>query len=171
MKSSIALAAAAVAAAIIGAMSYQWLTNPSARTSSVSTLPEFSLNDMHGQTRHANEWQGKTRLINFWATWCPPCRKEIPLLMQAQKEHASAGLQVIGIALEQPEPVLKYATEIQLNYPSLVGSANVIELGNQLGNRIGALPYSVLVNPDGKIIERHMGELSAEQLAEWLHSL
>lgn len=171
MKSSIALAAAAIAAAIIGAMSYQWFADPASRTSSVTTLPAFSLKDMHGHTRHSSEWQGKTRLINFWATWCPPCRNEIPLLIQAQQEHAAAGLQVIGIALEQAEPVLEYATEMKLNYPSLVGSADVIGLGNQLGNRVGALPYSVLVNAEGKIIETHMGELSDEQLSEWLRAL
>lgn len=174
MKSSIALATAAIAAAIIGALSYQWLANPhhdhnSAQTA--DTLPAFSLADMHGEVRHSSEWQDKPRLINFWATWCPPCRKEIPLLMQAQTDYAAAGLQVIGIALEQPDTVLEYATEVGLNYPSLVGSSQVIELGNQLGNRIGALPYSVLVSSDGKILETHMGELSAEQLADWLNTL
>lgn len=174
MKSSIALAAAAIAAAIIGALSYQWLAKGGHQhgdEATATTLPDFSLADMHGKIRHSSEWQNQPRLINFWATWCPPCRKEIPLLMQAQKDHAASNLQVIGIALEQPETVLEYATEMGLNYPSLVGSAQVIDLGNQLGNRIGALPYSVLVSASGEILETHMGELSAEQLAAWLNAL
>lgn len=168
MKSSIALATAAIAAAIFGALSYQWLADSNASPEAVTQLPSFSLNDMHGEPRQSSEWEGKTRLVNFWATWCPPCRKEIPLLMQAQDDYAAAGLQVIGIALEQADTVLAYAEEMGLNYPSLVGSTAVIELGNQLGNRVGALPYSVLVDPNGKIIETHMGELSTEQLASWL---
>jgi len=168
MKSSIALATAAIAAAIFGALSYQWLADSNASPEAVTHLPSFSLNDMHGELRQSSEWEGKTRLVNFWATWCPPCRKEIPLLMQAQDDYAARGLQVIGIALEQADTVLAYAEEMGLNYPSLVGSTAVIELGNQLGNRVGALPYSVLVDPNGKIIETHMGELSAEQLASWL---
>lgn len=174
MKSSIALAAAAIAAAIIGALSYQWLATQGHGHNdkpATSTLPAFSLADMHGNIRHSSEWNGKPRLINFWATWCPPCRNEIPLLMQAQADHSATGLQVIGIALEQPDTVLEYATDIGLNYPSLVGSNQVIELGNQLGNRIGALPYSVLVSANGEILERHMGELSAMQLADWLNTL
>lgn len=168
MKSALGLAAAAIAAAIIGALSYQTLNDRNSSVQVADQLPAFTLNDMHGQARHSSEWQGKTLLINFWATWCPPCRKEIPLLIQAQNDHAEQGLQVIGIALEQAETVVEYAEEIGLNYPSLVGSVDVIDLGNQLGNQIGALPFSVLVAADGKIVTTHMGELNKEQLTELL---
>lgn len=164
MKSALGLAAAAIAAAIIGALSYQTINDRDSSIQALDQLPAFTLNDMHGQARHSSEWQGKTLLINFWATWCPPCRKEIPLLIQAQKDHADNGLQVIGIALEQADTVIKFAEEIGLNYPSLVGSVDVIDLGNQLGNQIGALPFTVLVAADGKVIANHMGELHPEQL-------
>ena len=168
MKSALGLAFAAIAAAIIGALSYQVISDRSNGTNEMTTLPEFSLLDMHGVERHSSEWQGKTRLLNFWATWCPPCRKEIPLLIQAQQQYAEQGLQVIGIALEQAEPVLRYSEAIGINYPSLVGNVGVIELGNQLGNQIGALPFTVLVDGNGQILERHMGELNAEQLQQLL---
>lgn len=169
MKSALILAFAAISAAIVGALSYQTLNNHAAHSEVATTLPAFALQDMHGNTRHSSEWQGKTLLLNFWATWCPPCRKEIPLLMQAQKDYAAQGLQVIGIALEQAEPVLKYAEEIGLNYPSLVGSVDVIDLGNTLGNQIGALPFTVLIAANGDIIEAHMGELNQEQLTQLLN--
>lgn len=165
MKSALGLAFAAIAAAIIGALSYQALNErPTHANTMVDSLPAFTLKDMHGNERHSSEWQGKTLLINFWATWCPPCRKEIPLLIDAQEQHGPNGLQVIGIALEQAESVLKYAEEIGLTYPSLVGNVDVIDLGNKLGNQIGALPFTVLVAPDGKILDRHMGELNQTQL-------
>lgn len=168
MKQAIALATAAIAAAIIGALSYQAFNDDPLHGQTVSSLPRFELKDMHGNTRNSDEWQGQTLLLNFWATWCPPCRKEIPLLIQTQKNQAGNNFQVIGIALEQAGSVRQYAEEIGINYPSLVGSTAVIELGNQLGNRIGALPYSVLVAPNGDILETHMGELTKTQLDSWL---
>lgn len=168
MKSAISLAAAAIAAAIIGALSYQALHNRNGDFQAADRLPAFTLKDMHGNNRASGEWQGKTLLINFWATWCPPCRKEIPLLIAAQNQYAEQNLQVIGIALEQAEPVLKYAQEMGLNYPSLVGSADVIDLGNKLGNRLGALPFTVLVAANGKVLETHMGELKQQQLNDLL---
>lgn len=168
MKSALSLAFVAIAAAVIGALSYQSLNSQQAHGTAATTLPSFTLKDMHGQTRHSSEWQGKTRLLNFWATWCPPCRKEIPLLMAAQEQHAENGLQIIGIALEQAETVRQYAEEIGINYPSLVGNVDVIELGNALGNHIGALPFSVLIDAQGNVLESHMGELSQAQLTKLL---
>jgi thiol-disulfide isomerase/thioredoxin len=164
MKSALSLAAAAIAAAIIGALSYQAIHERNNEYKPAERLPAFSLNDMHGTPRQSSEWQGKTLLINFWATWCPPCRKEIPLLIDAQNRYADQGLQVIGIALEQAEPVRKYAKEMGINYPSLAGSADVIDLGNRLGNQIGALPFTVMINADGKVLDTHMGELTLSEL-------
>ncbi len=172
MKSALSLAFAAIAAAVIGALSYQQLhSKPAEANSPVTELPAFTLKDMHGNQRSSQEWQDKTLLLNFWATWCPPCRKEIPLLIDAQNQHAKVGLQVIGIALEDAEPVRQYAEEIGLNYPSLVGSVQVIDLGNTLGNQIGALPFTVLVAPNGKILETHMGELNQTELQRLLDSI
>ncbi len=115
------------------------------------TLPAFSLADPDGQVRRGEEWAGRVRLLNFWATWCAPCREEIPLLIELQRKHGPAGFQVLGIAVDTSEAVRDYAAEMGIDYPLLVGEGDAVALGAQLGNDIGALPYSVLVDRDGRI--------------------
>jgi thiol-disulfide isomerase/thioredoxin len=103
-------------------------------------------------------------VLNFWATWCPPCLKEIPDFIDLQKQYADKGLQFIGIALEDKEPVAEYAAKTKINYPILSGGDNGIALAHQLGNSMDAVPYTLIVNRQGQIIYRHPGELSKEQL-------
>jgi len=81
----------------------------------------FTLPDLDGRQRDFSEWQGSNRVLNFWATWCAPCRKEIPLLKAFQDEHADAGVQVIGIAVDDLEPTLAFAEAAEFNYPALIG--------------------------------------------------
>jgi thiol-disulfide isomerase/thioredoxin len=125
--------------------------------------PDFSLPDLDGVMHNVAEWDGKVVAINFWATWCPPCRKEIPEFVALQRKYAGRGLQFVGVALEQPDPVRPFAAEHQMNYPILVGEMEVIQVAESYGNLIGALPYTVLVGRDGKIAFAHAGPLSKEQ--------
>jgi len=125
--------------------------------------PDFSLPDLDGVMHGVGEWDGKVLAINFWATWCPPCRKEIPEFVALQRKYADRGLQFIGVALEQPDPVRRFAAEHRMNYPVLVGEMEVIQVAESYGNLAGALPYTVLVGRDGKIAFVHAGPLSTEQ--------
>jgi len=122
-------------------------------------LPGFSLPDLAGQTRALSEWDGKVRVINFWATWCPPCREEIPELMALHKDYADQGVVVIGIAIDEPKAVSAYLTETAINYPQLLASDNGVELSRQLGNTAGAVPFTLVVNRHGQIVFRHPGAL------------
>ncbi len=113
--------------------------------------PDFSLMDVSGQSRNVSEWQGKVLVINFWATWCPPCLEEIPHFIKLQDKYGDQGLQFLGIALEDVDDVMNFANKLGINYPLLVGEQEVIKLGVKLGNRIGGLPYTVILDRRGNI--------------------
>ncbi len=126
-------------------------------------LPSFQLADLDGQPRDITEWQGKVVVLNFWATWCPPCRRELPTFRELQESYAAKGVQFVGISLDRDELVRDFARIETLNYPQLVGPAKALQLGQLLGNRIGALPFTVVVDRDGNIAERIFGEWNREE--------
>ncbi len=126
-------------------------------------VAEFSLSDVEGVVRHSSEWKGKVIAINFWATWCPPCREEIPAFIELQQTYESQGLQFVGIALQHAEEVRGFIDEFKVNYPSLVGGDDVINLANKLGNSIGALPYTVIIDRSGHIAFTRRGPLSKSE--------
>ena len=119
--------------------------------------PDFSLADTQGISRSVAEWDGKLLIINFWATWCPPCLEEIPAFVRLQKEYGAQGVQFLGVALDSAENVRRFITENAVNYPSLHGQRDAIELGKRYGNSVGALPYTVVVSRDGSVLASHHG--------------
>jgi len=129
-----------------------------------STPADFSLPNLDGDIRSLKAWQGKFIVLNFWATWCPPCREEIPSFIALQEQYSSAGLQFVGIAIDDEMPVQAFAMEMGINYPILIAQTDGIDLALQYGNMSGALPFSVLINPDGKIVARHFGILKPEEI-------
>lgn len=134
--------------------------NPIAPKEVVGTkMNDFSLFDVDGQQRSISEWQGKTLVINFWATWCGPCREEIPAFVELQQQYQNDGVQFIGIALQEAEEIRDFLKEFSVNYPSLVGAGDVIKVAKQLGNDIGALPYTVFIDHNGIISFTHRGAL------------
>ena len=133
--------------------------------------PEFSLPDMDGVTHNVTEWDGKVIAINFWATWCPPCRDEIPEFVKLQEKFGNQGLQFIGIALQQAKDVREFAAEMGINYPILVGEEDVIGVAKQYGNLIGALPYTVIINRDHQITFTRAGPLPAADAERIITSL
>jgi len=128
--------------------------------------PAFELKDLEGQMRNVDEWNGKVLLINFWATWCPPCKKEMPAFIELQEQYAEQGLQIIGIALDDEESVQDFADTLGVNYPVMAAEYEGLELSRAYGNHIGALPFSVFVNRDGKIVLTQAGELSKQHIEQ-----
>ena len=133
-------------------------------------LPDFVLSTLEGEQKTIKAWQGKTLLINFWATWCPPCVREIPLLVEGQKDWLGDQVQVIGIALDKPEKVQAFAEDFQINYPLLVGGMDAIELTRTLGNQYTTLPYTVFVDKNGIVRGVHAGELKKDIIIQQLAS-
>ena len=125
----------------------------------------FSLPDLTGKQRNINEWQDKIRIINFWATWCPPCLKEIPEFIKLQNDY-DKHLQFIGIAIDDQQAVEEYLKTIKINYPMLISGDEGIALSRQLGNVVNAVPFTLIVNQQGQIIHRQPGELSNEKIIE-----
>jgi thiol-disulfide isomerase/thioredoxin len=132
-----------------------------------SSLPNFSLPDVSGNQHNISEWQGKVRVINFWATWCPTCRKEIPEFIALQEQYAAKGLQFIGIATDDDQkPVDEYLATTKTNYPILIGGFTGTALAHQLGNTIDTVPFTLIVNQQGQIIHKQLGEFSRGKIME-----
>lgn len=131
---------------------------------SEATLVAFELDGLDGNKRQFSEWDGKHRIINFWATWCAPCRREIPLLKAFQEQHGADDFQVIGIAVEFPEPVIAYAEETQFNYPILVGEQDAMAVAESSGISFIGLPFTMIVAKDGTLVGAHMGEVHQQHL-------
>ncbi|QKT03242.1 TlpA family protein disulfide reductase [Ectothiorhodospiraceae bacterium 2226] len=145
---------------------HQWLTAPPAPLAEAprspqapETRPDFHLPDLSGNMRSADEWDGQVVLVNFWATWCPPCVREIPELVRLQELHHENGLVVLGIAIDEPEAVEAFLADMAVNYPILLGRQGGIALAQEFGNRHGILPYTVVYDRNGRITHTHAGEL------------
>jgi len=137
-------------------------TASSAATSLAARLPDFSLSDLSGRPLAISSWPDHPLLINFWATWCGPCLREIPMLKEFQTDNPD--LQVVGIAVDRLDPVLTFAEEMQFNYPVLVGEADAMNAAAAFGVDFFALPFSVFVAADGSLLGVHTGEIHAEHL-------
>lgn len=122
------------------------------------------LPDAAGKEQQMAQWKGKVLVVNFWATWCAPCREEIPEFIKAQTEFGSKGLQFVGIAVDQADKVAQFEKEIGLNYPSLVGGFGAMELSKALGNKLMALPFTVIVDRNGGIVHTQLGLLKPDKL-------
>ena len=130
----------------------------------VMTHPAFTLPDVSGTNHDFSEWDGKNRILNFWATWCAPCRREIPLLKAFQEEQGGNGFQVIGIAVDFPEPVAHYAEAVEFNYPVLVGEQDAMAVAESSGVEFVGLPFTMFVASDGELLSAFIGELHQEHL-------
>lgn len=131
--------------------------------------PDFVLPDALGLSHRAAEWDGRVRVINFWATWCQPCVRELPGFIELQRQYAEHGVQFIGIALDTAPQVEAFFKKLHLtaNYPSLIGGADAIAVAEAYGNEVGILPYTVVLDKTGRIAYTQFGELtrdSAEQM-------
>ena len=122
-------------------------------------LGEFELIDLNNVMTHSSKWNGQYKLINFWATWCAPCRREIPLLNNTQKEYQDMSVQIIGIAVDVLDDVIAYSEETPFEYPVLVGEEEAIAIAENANIEFIGLPFTMLVDDQNEIIKTHLGEI------------
>ena len=165
--------AIAVSAMAAGAAFYLYRQQPPAPVAAptpevdaaqlAATLPGFQLADRDGQLKSLQDWPNQALIVNFWATWCAPCRREIPLLQQLQRDHGAEGFQVIGIAVDFRDKVLAYADEMKIEYPLLIGEQEALDAAAAFGVEAVGFPFTVFSDRQGRIVTAHMGELTAAQ--------
>jgi thiol-disulfide isomerase/thioredoxin len=172
MKNPLLIVAVVGVAAVAGFVAYRELTPtthsepapaaPIAMASSApEVLPDFELADRSGQMRSIRSWPGQSMIVNFWATWCAPCRREIPLLNALQREHGADGFQVVGVAVDFRDAVIAYADEIGIDYPLLIGEEDGLDAVNAFGVAAVGFPFTAFTARDGRIVTMHLGELTA----------
>ena len=159
------LIAAGAAIALLGGLyvSSQIRTTDQAPVKEVR-FDHLVLPDLSGREQHFSQWQGKVLLVNFWATWCPPCVKEIPIFMRLREKYTAQGFEVVGIAIDDAQKVHQFSQDMEINYPLILGDEQGIQLMQQFQSRLGALPYSVLFDRQGRAVHFKSGDFSESEL-------
>lgn len=164
LKSGVLVLVAAMLAAMAGFFLHRAALTGPVPAGTVPELLQLELPDETGKTQNFSQWQGKILVINFWATWCEPCREEIPVLVDMQARYASKDLQIVGIAVDSADKVREFSRLYRINYPLVIGGLEVINLSRKLGNKAGGLPYTLVLNRSREVVKSHLGGMSKEEL-------
>lgn len=159
--------AAAAGAAGVGVAWWRYQPNPVA-TDAEAAFWASQFEGPQGEAVDLASWRGKPLLVNFWATWCPPCVEELPLLNAFYRTHAPRGWQVLGLAVDQPSAVRSFMQKIPLDFPVGMAGLAGTQLSRDLGNPTGGLPYTVVMGAAGTVLHRKIGKVSEADLAQWV---
>lgn len=138
--------------------------DPQAQARAVVEMLAETLPDPDGTPRRIADWQGTLRVVNYWATWCPPCIKEIPDLVSISREYADRPVTVVGLAIDNAEAVAAFQKRFDIPYPILLGSAASLNRATALGNPSRGLPFTLFIAPDDRLLEVHLGLIDADEL-------
>ena len=168
MKQSLILGAVALISMLAGILLFQmWFTDDRLETPVTDNTPSLSaipLTSLQGEESQFTSWQGDILVVNFWAPWCAPCRREIPTLVDLQENYGDRGVRILGIALDSKEPVIQFADEYQINYPLFLAGNRIAMYNAVFGNPSGSLPFTVILDRNLAIRFKHNGEVTREQL-------
>lgn len=158
----------AAAIALAAGVGFAALHRPSPDASALFAL---SLPDPAGKPQAIAQWRGKVLVVNFWATWCGPCREEMPDFVRAQDEYGAKGLQIVGIAVDNVDKVQQFSKELGLNYPALIGGYDAMDLSREWGNTLVALPFTLVLDRQGRIAYTHLGPVKPDKFRDVLTKL
>ncbi len=168
-REALILGGVAVVAAAAGLLVGPRLLEP--RGGDVEALRGASFTDLSGKVRTLAEWQGRPLVVNFWATWCAPCREEIPMLMAAKRKFGPSGLEIVGIAIDKAAKVAEFTATFGISYPVVIADAGGLDLMRRLGNSAGGLPYTLFLDRSGAVVRRRLGALKQPELDDALRRL
>ena len=167
-----ALILAGSAAAMVALAGGAWLFHERrAASRDGAAILSLVLPDADGREQAFSQWRGKVLVVNFWATWCVPCREEMPQFIATQAREAANGVQFVGIAVDQVDKVRQFRRQIGLNYPALIGGFGAIDLSRELGNDLAALPFTIVLDRAGRVAYTHLGPVKASALDALLRNL
>jgi thiol-disulfide isomerase/thioredoxin len=146
-------------------------TIPPTSSTTPIELHSIPLFDLNGLQTSVGDWKGDILIVNFWAPWCAPCRREVPSLIEVHREYAQQGVRVLGIAFDSEPQVRQFAADYQINYPLFLGGNRTAMYNAAFGNPSGSLPFTALLDRNQRIVFQHNGELSPAQLREQLQAL
>lgn len=169
------LAAVALFSFVAGGILY-WLLQPGAPQTSATSHSEIELHsipltDLDGVETRLEDWRGEILVVNFWAPWCAPCRREIPALIEARRTYAARGVRILGIAFDNLEQVRRFAADYGIDYPLFLAGNRSAMYNAAFDNPSGALPYTALLDRDLRIVYQHNGELEPAGLTAELEKL
>ncbi len=133
-------------------------------------LLALTLPDLEGKPQSLSQWKGRVLVVNFWATWCPPCKEEMPEFSRLHIEHASNGVQFVGISIDTADKVQAFSKETPVSYPLLIGGLENLDLASDLGNRAKGLPFTVVLRPDGSPQQVKLGKFATADLEKTIRS-
>ena len=166
---TIALIATLAVVSVAGGVAYRLWTRGGENPQAIAEIVYAArLADLQSGEQTLEQWRGRVLVVNFWATWCAPCREEVPVFVRLQERYGSRGLQFVGIAIDKPDKVAEFAREFSINYPLLMGGLETMDLMRQAGNRAGALPYTVVIDRKGNLVSRELGGLKEARLLDIL---
>lgn len=147
------------------------MIEPGTTAAQIQTLPDFSLLNLAGREVQSRTWAGKILVINYWATWCPPCVNEMPMMIRAQQALAEYGVQFVGIAVDRADSVERFLVDHPVNYPILLATPEAVDLSRRLGNRLLGLPFTVIFDSRGHRVYSRTGEIGADGLRTRLEAM
>jgi thiol-disulfide isomerase/thioredoxin len=158
-------------ALLAGVFSSQWISQTG--LASDPSIKAFFANPWQtpdGKPANSENWRGKVLVLNFWASWCPPCVEEMPSLDRIAQEYASKNVLIVGIGIDSPSNIREFLQKTPVSYPIVLGGLEGSNLSKQMGNTQGALPYTVVINSKGKSIYTKLGKISEEELKKAINS-
>ena len=158
---------AGLLATVVGQVLYRGIASPSLSDSANEALWGAEFETPQGGHLKLADFRGKPLVLNFWATWCPPCVEEIPLIDDFFQQNSTKGISVIGLAIDQPGRVKRFVEEFNLGYPMGLAGMNGTELSKILGNESAALPFTIVLDKNGQLFQKKLGRLSAEEIRNW----
>lgn len=156
---------------ILGWVIRYFALNPISNQPNARPLYKAALIKVDGSAASAETYRNKIIVLNFWATWCPPCREEMPELSALHSQYQHQNLTVLGIAIDEPAAVAEYLQQSPVTYPVLLTENESFELASQLGNNQAVLPYTIIIDENGNVIETFMGKINKEKLEKPLQKL